>query len=148
VDQAKLVQLNMTWVDCTTFSLYDHELTWKLGAFGVDGKESSSKSTLEHVLKSLTSNARQAFKILSDLQLKAMRVAGKTKSRDFPGIEFRELARRCREGFIAHSDMGLRTLLVEFIDHKLVRYAGKNKKEDVLVVDLEIEVLESLADTA
>ena len=146
MDQGKVIQLNLTWVDCTTFSPYVHELTWKQGAFGADGDENTAKNTLEHVLKSLTSNARKAFKILASLQLNEMKAMGKTKPKDFAGIEFRDLARRCREGFIAHSDMGLRTLLIEFFDHKLIRHTGKTKKADnVLVIDLDIETLEKLA---
>ncbi len=150
MDQGKEIQLRLDWMDCTTFVPYEHELMCQMGVLGDEREEASAKKSLERVLKSLTANARKAFNILASLQLVEMRLAGKTKPKDFTGIEFRELVRRCREGFLANSDMILRTLLPEFIDHKLVRHAGKSKTkaDGVLVADLDIETLEKIAEEA
>lgn len=146
VNQNQTVQLNFCWIPCSTFQPYEEELTWVPGIFGEDNSGAGTKSTLQYVLKSLTGNARKAFSILASLQLaKTGSLKGK-RAKEFAGVEFRDLARRCRERFIAHSDAALKTLLIEFIDHKLMSHSGKSKNVgNLLTVLLDNETLVELA---
>jgi len=145
IGHSSLVDLNLFWINCTSFAKYEEELSWNEGVFNDRNEEETSKSALDQVLKSLTANARKAFRILVSLQLNSMTVNGQSNQKNFEGIQFSELLRKCREAFIAHGEMALRTLLTEFVDHKLIRYAGKGKKADhLLIVSLEKGILEQI----
>ncbi|CAG7836075.1 unnamed protein product [Allacma fusca] len=136
--------LNFVWVDCTTFENYHKELIWNANVFGNANDASNVESSIEHIFKSLTTNAKKAFALLAGLQLKKLKA--RKKSSGFQGVEFRELLRLCRESFIAHSETTLKALLTEFVDHKLLRYTGKGKNDDnFLIIDLEEAALEKYA---
>jgi hypothetical protein len=147
ISQNQAVLLNLSWVPCSTFQSYEEELSWNPSAFGEKSQGEGGQSTLQYVLKSLTGNARKAFSILASLQL--AKTQGRTKSRggskDPAGIEFRELARKCRESFLAHTDAALNTLLREFIDHKLITFQGKKlTTNNVLTIDLDTQTLHEI----
>ena len=139
------VLLNFLWIDCTTFIEYTDEIVWLGDIFGNSADGAGGKNSLEHILKSLTANAKKAFGLLAGLQLRAKKA--RRNAKNFNGIEFRELLRVCRESFVAHSELVLKSLLTEFIDHKLIHYSGKGKRDDnMLMIDLEDEILEKYAE--
>ncbi|MEQ2198135.1 Origin recognition complex subunit 2, partial [Xenoophorus captivus] len=48
----------------------------------------------------------------------------KLENKDNPsytGLSFQDFYQRCREAFLVNSDLSLRTQLIEFKDHKLIR---------------------------
>lgn len=88
----------------------------------------SGQRSLNLIKKSLTQKSRKVFIELALLQLDKMKSFGKSKKQNPIDIEFRVLARICREKYIAHSDTILRSLLQEFLDHAIIKYsaAGNN----------------------
>lgn len=80
------------------------------------------------------------------MQLKQMKSRAAKKSKDvYNGVRFQELAKVCREKFIAHSDEKLRILLVEFFDHKLITQTAKGRHiENTLLVELDMDSLEEV----
>lgn len=131
---------------CPTYQQYRQELKWIPGIYGDETKVVTQKSSLKYVLQSLTGNARKAFALLAQIQLKQMKSRSVQKAKEaYTGVRFQELAKECREKFIAHSDENLRTLLVEFFDHKLIKQTGKAKHlENTLLIELDIETLEEV----
>ena len=110
----------LIWKRCTTYAPYKAEAKIVSGAFTAEAfEESSSRVTLGHVYGAVTMKSKRAFNILASLQLQAV----KSKQYDinaWNGIDFSELARLCREKFIANNDTQLNTLLLEFIDNKII----------------------------
>lgn len=56
----------------------------------------------------------------------------------FIGVPFSILYRWCRQQFLVSTDLALRSQLVEFVDHEVVKW---KRDADVLHVPVDIEVL-------
>ncbi|XP_056452591.1 origin recognition complex subunit 2 isoform X1 [Gadus chalcogrammus] len=113
-DQCKQSQFNWLWWECVTYQRYVEETSYE-NSLLVQQTGALALSSLTHVLRSLTSNARGIFKLLVEFQL---------ENRDNPsyiGLSFQDFYQRCREAFLVNSDLTLRTQLTEFRDHKLIR---------------------------
>lgn len=115
-DQSKLSLFNWVWHDVTTFEPYREETSFE-NSLLVQHSGSLALSSLTHVMKSLTPNARGIFKLLAEYQLEHKKEAEK----NYQGLAFGECYRRCREKFLVNSDLTLRAQLTEFRDHKLIR---------------------------
>ena len=123
-DQARLSRFNWTWHDVTTFQTYREETSYE-NSLLVRQSGSLALSSLNHVVRSLTPNARGIFELLARYQLEHKKDGCSEKG--YQGLSFSECYRRCREKFLVNSDLTLRAQLTEFIDHKLVR---SNKGSD------------------
>uniref|UniRef100_A0A3P9M0R6 Origin recognition complex subunit 2 n=1 Tax=Oryzias latipes TaxID=8090 RepID=A0A3P9M0R6_ORYLA len=113
-DQFKLSQFNWLWWECVTFQPYAEETSYE-NSLLVQQTGALALSSLTHVLRSLTPNARGIFRLLVKFQL---------ENKDNPlytGFSFQDFYQRCREAFLVNSDLTLRTQLTEFRDHKLIR---------------------------
>ncbi|NXN92485.1 ORC2 protein, partial [Rhinopomastus cyanomelas] len=113
-DQAKLSLYNWLWYETTTFCPYVEETSYE-NSFLVQQSGSLALSSLTHVLRSLTLNARGIFKLLAQYQLE------NKDNPSYPGLSFQDFYQRCREAFLVNSDLTLRAQLTEFRDHKLIR---------------------------
>uniref|UniRef100_A0A673MFK2 Origin recognition complex subunit 2 n=1 Tax=Sinocyclocheilus rhinocerous TaxID=307959 RepID=A0A673MFK2_9TELE len=116
-DQAKMSMFNWLWYETTTYLPYTEETSYE-NSLLVQQTGALALSSLTHVLRSLTPNARGIFRLLAEFQL---------ENKDNPaytGLSFQDFYQRCRESFLVNSDITLRTQLTEFRDHKLIR----NKK--------------------
>lgn len=56
----------------------------------------------------------------------------------YTGVPFSTLYRWCRQQFLASTDLALRSQLVEFVDHELIKW---KRDADVLYVSVDIDVL-------
>ncbi|XP_062434194.1 origin recognition complex subunit 2 [Rhea pennata] len=113
-DQAKQSLYNWLWYETTTFSPYVEETSYE-NSLLVQQSGSLALSSLTHVLRSLTPNARGIFRLLAQYQL---------ENKDnpcYPGLSFQDFYQQCREAFLVNSDLTLRAQLTEFRDHKLIR---------------------------
>ncbi|XP_020566585.1 origin recognition complex subunit 2 isoform X2 [Oryzias latipes] len=113
-DQFKVSQFNWLWWECVTFQPYAEETSYE-NSLLVQQTGALALSSLTHVLRSLTPNARGIFRLLVKFQL---------ENKDNPlytGFSFQDFYQRCREAFLVNSDLTLRTQLTEFRDHKLIR---------------------------
>ncbi|NXA26359.1 ORC2 protein, partial [Ibidorhyncha struthersii] len=113
-DQAKLSLYNWLWYETTTFSPYVEETSYE-NSLLVQQSGSLALSSLTHVLRSLTLNARGIFRLLAQYQL------GNKDNPSYPGLSFQDFYQQCREAFLVNSDLTLRAQLTEFRDHKLIR---------------------------
>ncbi|XP_066921498.1 origin recognition complex subunit 2-like [Clytia hemisphaerica] len=113
-DQNISSQFNWLWHDCTTYDAYNEETSYE-NSLMVQQSGSLALSSLIHVLRSLTPNAKGIFRLLVDIQL------DNEDNSSYQGLSFTDLYNRCRERFLVNSDLTLRAQLTEFKDHKLVK---------------------------
>ncbi|XP_058491870.1 origin recognition complex subunit 2 isoform X1 [Solea solea] len=113
-DQFQQSQFNWLWWECVTFQHYAEETSYE-NSLLVQQTGALALSSLTHVLRSLTSNARGIFKLLVKFQLE------NKDNPSYTGLSFQDFYQRCREAFLVNSDLTLRTQLTEFRDHKLIR---------------------------
>ncbi|XP_034470770.1 origin recognition complex subunit 2 [Hippoglossus hippoglossus] len=133
-DQFKQSQFNWLWWECVTFQHYTEETSYE-NSLLVQQTGALALSSLTHVLRSLTSNARGIFKLLVKFQL---------ESKDNPsytGLSFQDFYQRCREAFLVNSDLTLRTQLTEFRDHKLIRTRKGADGVEYLMVAVDANTL-------
>ncbi|XP_030901688.1 origin recognition complex subunit 2 isoform X2 [Melopsittacus undulatus] len=123
-DQAKLSLYNWLWYETTTFSPYVEETSYE-NSLLVQQSGSLALSSLTHVLRSLTLNARGIFRLLAQYQLE------NKDNPSYPGLSFQDFYQQCREAFLVNSDLTLRAQLTEFRDHKLIR----TKRESLLILE-------------
>ncbi|XP_044074935.1 origin recognition complex subunit 2 isoform X2 [Siniperca chuatsi] len=113
-DQFQQSQFNWLWWECVTFQHYAEETSYE-NSLLVQQTGALALSSLTHVLRSLTPNARGIFKLLVQFQLE------NKDNPSYTGLSFQDFYQRCREAFLVNSDLTLRTQLTEFRDHKLIR---------------------------
>ncbi|XP_036400591.1 origin recognition complex subunit 2 isoform X1 [Megalops cyprinoides] len=113
-DQSKMSQFNWLWYETTTYLPYVEETSYE-NSLLVQQSGALALSSLTHVLRSLTPNARGIFRLLAEFQLE------NKDNPSYSGLSFQDFYQRCREAFLVNSDITLRTQLTEFRDHKLIR---------------------------
>ncbi|XP_069471540.1 origin recognition complex subunit 2 isoform X2 [Ambystoma mexicanum] len=113
-DQSKQSLYNWLWYETTTYSPYLEETSYE-NSLLVKQSGALALSSLTHVLRSLTPNARGIFRLLGEYQL------ANQDNPSFPGLSFQDFYQQCREAFLVNSDLTLRAQLTEFKDHKLIR---------------------------
>nr|XP_020022463.1 origin recognition complex subunit 2 isoform X2 [Castor canadensis] len=113
-DHAKQSLYNWLWYETTTYSPYTEETSYE-NSLLVKQSGSLPLSSLTHVLRSLTPNARGIFKLLIKYQL------DNQDNPSYIGLSFQDFYQQCREAFLVNSDLTLRAQLTEFRDHKLIR---------------------------
>ncbi|GAB1284995.1 Origin recognition complex subunit 2 [Apodemus speciosus] len=113
-DHAKQSLYNWLWYETTTYSPYTEETSYE-NSLLVKQSGSLPLSSLIHVLRSLTPNARGIFRLLMKFQL------DNQDSPSYIGLSFQDFYQQCREAFLVNSDLTLRAQLTEFRDHKLIR---------------------------
>ena len=112
-DAAKSARFSWLWFDVTTFDFYARETSYE-NSLLVSQSGILALTSLVHVMRSLTPNARRIFLLLAQHQLEQ-------KQTNYAGMAFADLYQRCREAFLVNSDLTLRAQLTEFNDHKLLR---------------------------
>ncbi len=130
-DQRKWGRFNWAWQEIATFETYEGE-TEAIGS--VSGKQSDSISlaSLKSVMQGLTSNACGIFKILVRYQLEHEEESG-----SYLGMLFADCYTRCRNEFLVNSNLTFKMYLVEFTDHKLVKYRHGPEGGEYLYVPID-----------
>uniref|UniRef100_A0AAY4AUX0 Origin recognition complex subunit 2 n=1 Tax=Denticeps clupeoides TaxID=299321 RepID=A0AAY4AUX0_9TELE len=113
-DQSKMSMFNWLWYETTSYLPYTEETSYE-NSLLVQQTGALALSSLTHVLRSLTPNARGIFRLLAEFQLEHK------DDPSYTGLSFQDFYQRCREAFLVNSDITLRTQLTEFRDHKLIR---------------------------
>ncbi|KAI8462573.1 MAG: origin recognition complex subunit 2-domain-containing protein [Monoraphidium minutum] len=119
------------WVEAPTYAAYEDE-TRDTPPLLTGCLQSSSKRGAATVLGTLVSAARAVFRVLAERQLGDPGGGG-------AGLAL--LYRMCRERFILNSEQALRSHLVEFRDHELVRGAPGPDGGELLFIPMEPAVL-------
>ncbi|XP_047445122.1 origin recognition complex subunit 2 [Mugil cephalus] len=133
-DQFKQSQFNWLWWECVTFQHYSEETSYE-NSLLVQQTGALALSSLTHVLRSLTPNARGIFKLLVKFQLE------NKDNPSYTGLSFQDFYQRCREAFLVNSDLTLRTQLTEFRDHKLIRTRKGADGVECLIVAVDASTL-------
>lgn len=133
-DQFKQSQFNWLWWECVTFQHYSEETSYE-NSLLVQQTGALALSSLTHVLRSLTPNARGIFKLLVKFQLE------NKDNPSYTGLSFQDFYQRCREAFLVNSDLTLRTQLTEFRDHKLIRTRKGADGVEYLIVAVDASTL-------
>ncbi|KAJ8255303.1 hypothetical protein GJAV_G00203350 [Gymnothorax javanicus] len=129
-DQPKMSLFNWLWYETTTYLPYVEETSYE-NSLLVQQSGALALSSLTHVLRSLTPNARGIFRLLAEFQL---------ENKDNPtytGLSFQDFYQRCREAFLVNSDITLRTQLTEFRDHKLIRTKKGSDGVEYLLIPVD-----------
>lgn len=113
-DHAKQSLYNWLWYETTTYSPYTEETSYE-NSLLVKRSGSLLLTSLIHVLRSLTPNARGIFRLLIKFQL------DNQDSPSYIGLSFQDFYQQCREAFLVNSALTLRAQLTEFRDHKLIK---------------------------
>ncbi|GAP84073.1 putative origin recognition complex subunit 2 [Rosellinia necatrix] len=119
--------------DCTTFAPFTAELEVVDDVHELLGRKArrvGGKEGVTYVLRSLTENARNLYRLLVGEVLVAMDDEADSSGEN-PGVEYRMLYNKAVEEFICSSEMAFRTLLKEFHDHQMV-----TSRKDVLGTEL------------
>ncbi|NXN34609.1 ORC2 protein, partial [Nycticryphes semicollaris] len=133
-DQAKLSLYNWLWYETTTFSPYVEETSYE-NSLLVQQSGSLALSSVTHVLRSLTLNARGIFRLLARYQLE------NKDNPSYPGLSFQDFYQQCREAFLVNSDLTLRAQLTEFRDHKLIRTKRGTDGVEYLLIPVDDSTL-------
>jgi len=101
-----------------------------------------SISAVEHVIESLTPNARRIFRLLIEAFL------SNVNTKDYEGMKFVELYEQCKRSFYVNNEQNLRLQLIEFIDHRLIKLC-KSTQDGLEIVKLllaEQDIMKQLLD--
>ena len=137
-DQKKLSNFNWLWHDATTFKPYTEECSYE-NCLLVQQSGSLGLGSLIHVTQSLTSNAQGIFNLLAKHQLERVKGGGADKA--YLGMSFQDCYRKCREEFLVNSDLTLRTQLIEFRDHKLLKSRKGPDGAEYLLIPVDKGIL-------
>ena len=127
-------RFNWVWRKATTFAPYAVETSFAPQLLASRGEERHIRGAV-NVLKSLTSNARDIFRVLAEYQL---------ANPEEKGMGFHAFYTECRSQFLATSETTLRSHLTEFVDHELTRTRKGSDGEDVVHAPFESDVLAQL----
>ncbi|KAL7945606.1 origin recognition complex subunit 2 domain-containing protein [Trichoderma barbatum] len=134
---------NFVFHDCTTFSPFMAELDVVDDVHELLGRQSqrvNGREGVAFVLKSLTENAKNLFRLLVGEVLIAMEDEGD----DGVGLEYRMVYNKAVEEFICSSEMAFRTLLKEFHDHQMLISRKDNLGTELLSLPFRKEDLEAI----
>ncbi|KAG8558872.1 hypothetical protein GDO81_017169 [Engystomops pustulosus] len=138
-DQSKQSLYNWLWYETTTYSSYIEETSYE-NSLLVKRSGALALSSLTHVLRSLTPNARGIFRLLAEYQM-----ANKDNP-SYTGLSFQDFYQQCREAFLVNSDLTLRAQLIEFKDHKLIRAKKGPDGVEYFTIALDLGTLTDFLD--
>ncbi|XP_053633700.1 origin recognition complex subunit 2 [Cherax quadricarinatus] len=133
-DSSRMSHYNALWCDATTLAPYSEETSFE-NSLLVQQSGSLALSSLIHVFRSLTPNAKGIFLLLAQHQL------DQKDNSNYIGLSFNDMYQRCRELFLVNSDLTLRAQLTEFRDHKLIRSKKGLDGIENLVIPLDSNIL-------
>lgn len=150
-DLFKLKSFNFLWHDLTTYEPYTVEMSFRdVLSMGKSKKFVGNKGA-KYVLSSLTKNARNLYRILLIKQLEIMRNATTTKAGRTGlkgsiklGIEFKQLYNSCLEEFVTSNEISFRTMLGEFIEHKMCSAVKDEAGVEMVFVPFNFDEMEKL----
>jgi len=134
-DSGKMSKYNALWYDATTLAAYTEETSYE-NSLMVQQSGALALSSLIHVFKSLTPNAKGVFLLLAKYQL------NQKDNPNYQGLSFGDMYQRCREAFLVNSDLTLRAQLTEFRDHKLIKSRKGGDGVENLIIPLDAPTLE------
>lgn len=111
-DSMQFVSLKWLHYETNTLVSYYDEIMFE-NSLMLNQTGNVQLSSMIHILKSLTPNAKKIFLTLVEFVLRAENVK--------KNMTFTKLYHECREKFYVSNELTLRAQLTEFIDHKLIK---------------------------
>ncbi|XP_044525328.1 origin recognition complex subunit 2 [Gracilinanus agilis] len=133
-DHSKQSLYNWLWYETTTYRPYTEETSYE-NSLLVQQCGTLALSSLTHVFRSLTPNARGIFRLLIKYQLE------NEENPSYIGLSFQDFYQQCREAFLVNSDLTLRAQLTEFRDHKLLRTKKGTDGVEYLLIPIDTGTL-------
>ncbi|KAG5419049.1 ORC2 [Candida metapsilosis] len=123
-DSSKSKSMNLIWHDLTTYHTYSVETSFKDVLSMGKSKKYIGSLGAKFVLRSLTDNHRQLYKVLLIDQLSNMESAATEKGLGIKGtvkfgVDLKTLYNQCLDEFIVSNEVTFRTFLKEYVDHKM-----------------------------
>ena len=141
-DNVKTSRFNWLWHDATTFDDYLVETSFENSLLMRSGELGGARG-IQYVLRSLTTNGRGVFRVLAEHQLMEMEMEGNETGRanESVGLPYHRYYDSCRESFLVSNDTQLRSLLTEFIDHKIIHSKRSADGTEVFYIPLDKSTL-------
>ncbi|XP_058175751.1 origin recognition complex subunit 2 [Anopheles ziemanni] len=140
-DTTQLNNFNFYWQDVSTLAPYHVETSFEQSLL-VYNAGAPALSSMHSVFSSLTSNGRGVYLAIVRHQL----ANGGPTNPNYNGMLFKDLYWICREAFLVSSDQALRTQLVEFIDHKMLRGKRTADGAENLIIPVDHDLLQRFFD--
>lgn len=156
-DAAVLSNFNFMWHNVTTYKSYQTEVSFKDPlSIGKTDEIIGSKGA-KYVLSSLTGNAKSLYKnlILQQLEKIDLYIGEDTKLLNNRGIikgsfktsiPLREFYELCVGEFIISNDISFRTILGEFVEHKMCNLVRDTAGTEILCISFTVDEMEKLLD--
>lgn len=151
-DLHKLKNFNFIFHDLTSYELFSTEVSFKdILSMGRSTKNTGNKGA-KYVLSSLTKNAKNLFRLLLSRQLEIMKEqhSGSQASRNILkgtikyGLEFKIFYQACLEEFITSNEISFRTLLGEFMEHKMCNLVKDDSGTEIVFIPFSYSEMEKL----
>ncbi|KAG7664836.1 ORC2 [[Candida] subhashii] len=150
-DSFKSKNLNFIWHDLTTYASYTTEMSFKDVLSLGRSKKFVGETGAKFVLRSLTDNHRNLYRILLQSQIQTMTklVATKAartglKGSSKYGIQLKELYELCLDEFITSNEITFRTLLTEYIEHKMCQLVKDSSGVEIVFIPFSFDEMERL----
>ncbi|CCK72165.1 origin recognition complex subunit 2 KNAG_0J00830 [Huiozyma naganishii CBS 8797] len=145
---------NFVYHDVTNFEPNTIESTFQ-DVMKIGAKETSSGiEGVRYVLESLTSNSKRLYKTIITAQLTKIDADADAQKKHAVsngglklGVEFKRLLQQCAEDFIASNEISLRTMLREFIEHKMVITKKNANGTEVVWIPFTVSDLRKILST-
>ncbi|KAK2555821.1 Origin recognition complex subunit 2 [Acropora cervicornis] len=138
-NHTQLGRFNWCWCDVTSFEPYEEETSYE-NSLLVQHTGALALTSLVHVFRSLTPNARGIFILIAQHQLE------EKDNNNYIGLSFRSCYSKCREQFLVNSDSTLKTQLIEFRDHKLITSRKGSDGVEYLFIPVDSATLRQFID--
>lgn len=112
---------------------------------------SSGAEGAKYVLQSLTVNSKKMYRLLIETQMQNMgnlsATTGPKRGTQRTGVELKVFNHLCAADFIASNEIALRSMLREFIEHKMANITKNNSGMEIIWVPYTYAELEKLLKT-
>ncbi|CAO3647246.1 unnamed protein product [Cunninghamella blakesleeana] len=142
-DNVKTTRFNWIYHDGTTFDNYLVETSFENSLLMRSGELGGARG-VQYVLTSLTSNARGIFRVLAEYQLIEMEMANQDKGSENVGLPYYQYYEKCREAFLVSTEIGMRSQLTEFRDHKVISTKRLPDGTEIYFMPLEKSTLTNI----
>lgn len=149
-DLNRFKNFNFLWHNLTTYEPYSVEMSFKdVLTMGQSKKFLGSKG-VRYVLTSLNSNARNLYRVLLQAQLKVLEEISTEASRTGlkgnlkAAVDFRKLYEQCQQAFVTSNEMNFRSILGEYVEHKMCVLAKNAQGAEVVYVAFSYGEMEKL----
>lgn len=152
-DSIRLANFNFVWHNLTTFTDYLTETSFRDPLVLGQTQKSAGSKGAKYVLSSLTSNSKALYRVLASNQLQIMEEEIASK-KDEPretlrgkithGLEFNRFFHLCAEEFISSNEINFRTMLMEFVEHKMAGLQKDHTGTEMVFIPFSLEEIQKL----